>query len=112
MLKTKFFKFLRSVSFALAALITFGACSPGTNPSPEEDARLEYDTRGLTPQEYSIANLTATDDFGRMITVADPTDSGKKICRVILLYMARFARDDRYIRCFKIGKSRRRLSVI
>lgn len=78
MLKTKFFKFLRSVSFALAALITFGACSPGTNPSPEEDARLEYDTRGLTPQEYSIANLTATDDFGRMITVADPTDSGKK----------------------------------
>lgn len=39
---------------------------------------MQYDTRGLTPQQYSVANLTAVDDYGRTVEVADPTNAEKK----------------------------------
>ena len=36
----------------------------------DESLRVE-DTRGLTPQEYAVYNITGTDDYGRTILTAD-----------------------------------------
>lgn len=70
---------MRTAAIALASLFVFGACSPGTDPdNGGGGTQLDFDTRGLTPQEYSVANLTAVDDYGRTITVADPTNADKK----------------------------------
>lgn len=70
---------MRTAALALASLFVFGACSPGTDSdNGGGGTQLDFDTRGLTPQEYSVANLTAVDDYGRTITVTDPTNADKK----------------------------------
>ena len=78
----------------LCALFVFAGCGGGgknetpgggddnpgggdKNPGGDTE-QLEYDTRGLTPQEYSIANLTAVDDYGRTVEVVDPTNAEKR----------------------------------
>ena len=60
---------------ALSAVFLCG-CAGGGNGDGGDD--LKYDTRGLTPQEYSVANLVATDDYGRTVEVRDPTNAEKK----------------------------------
>ena len=57
-----------------------GNSAGGGNSSGSESTidRLPNDDRYLTPQEYSIANLTAIDDYGRTVTVKDPNNESKK----------------------------------
>ncbi len=74
--QSKIGKLLRASALAVASLFVFGACTPTDGPG--EETQLEYDTRGLTPQEYSVANLTAVDEFGRTIEVVDPTDAEER----------------------------------
>lgn len=50
----------------------------GTSASESTTDKLPNDNRYLTPQEYSIANLTAIDDYGRTVTVKDPNNDSKK----------------------------------
>lgn len=64
---------LQKTGLCLAALLAATACTPS-----ESTSQLKYDTRGLTPQEYSVANLTAVDDYGRTVEVVDPTDVEKR----------------------------------
>lgn len=54
-----------------AALFALTACGGGN--TSEAGNTLKYDTRGLTPQEYSVANLIAADDYGRTVEVSDPS---------------------------------------
>ncbi len=83
---SKFRKILKAAALGLASLFVLGACTPQRPSEPGQenppgggtDTQLEYDTRGLTPQEYSIANLTAVDDYGRTVTVVDPSDASKR----------------------------------
>ena len=90
----KFSRFFRFLALMLCALFVFAGCGGGgknetpgggddnpgggdKNPGGDTE-QLEYDTRGLTPQEYSIANLTAVDDYGRTVEVVDPTNAEKR----------------------------------
>ena len=78
MAKGKFKKILRAASLACASLFLLGGCAPKA-PGPSDGGnKLNFDTRGLTPQEYTVANLTAVDDYGRTITVIDPSDASKR----------------------------------
>ena len=67
-----------------AALFALTACGGGN--TSEAGNTLKYDTRGLTPQEYSVANLIAADDYGRTVEVSDPSGAAKKY--VGLFYFA------------------------
>lgn len=71
-----------ALSLALCLTVAFSAACIGGGNSGDSSSgggtTNSFDTRNLTAQEYSIANLTAVDDYGRMITVKDPTDSDKK----------------------------------
>lgn len=71
MIKKK--SFLQTTGLCLATVLAAAACTP-----TEGGEQLKYDTRGLTPQEYSVANLTAVDDYGRTVEVVDPTDVEKR----------------------------------
>ena len=76
MKKGKFRQALGTMSLALASLFVFGACTH--TPSNGGETQLDFDTRGLTAQEYSVANLTAVDDYGRTVTVIDPSDESRR----------------------------------
>ena len=54
-------------------------CSGGgaSSDTGGNNSGLKTDKRNLTPQEYSIANLTAIDDYGRTVTVKDPSTQKK-----------------------------------
>ena len=71
-----------ALSLALCLTVAFSAACIGGGNSGDSSSgggsTNSFDTRNLTAQEYSIANLTAVDDYGRMVTVKDPTDSDKK----------------------------------
>ena len=54
----------------------------GTSASESTTDKLPNDNRYLTPQEYSIANLTAIDDYGRTVTVKDPTQKNISECSI------------------------------
>ena len=64
---------------ALSCMLALSIASCGgrndtpPTPQPPPTDELKTDTRNYTAQEYSIANLTAVDDYGRTVTVADPT---------------------------------------
>lgn len=76
MRKGKFRQALGTMSLALASLFVFGACTH--TPFERRGNALDFDTRGLTAQEYSVANLTAVDDYGRTVTVIDPSDESRR----------------------------------
>lgn len=57
-------------ALSLIMALSAAACTKEQDPAPPA---LKTDTRNLTPQEYSIANLTAVDDYGRTVTIADPS---------------------------------------
>lgn len=70
-------KFLKMLTVcALSTAFLCGCASGGKDGGTT--TQLKYDTRGLTPQEYSVANLVATDDYGRKVEVRDPTNAEKK----------------------------------
>ena len=72
--------FLRAIALGLVCIFALTACHGGKNPDDGSGGgtQLQYDTRGLTPQQYSIANLTAIDDYGRTVEVVDPTNTEKR----------------------------------
>lgn len=80
----RFSRFFRAAALALCGLFAFAGCATGGTDDKDPDTppgggnQLQYDTRGLTPQQYSVANLTAVDDYGRTVTVADPTNAEKR----------------------------------
>lgn len=80
----RFSRFFRAAALALCGLFAFAGCGTGGTDDKDPDTppgggtQLQYDTRGLTPQQYSVANLTAVDDYGRTVTVADPTNAEKR----------------------------------
>lgn len=79
-MKSKFSRFFRAAALTLCGLFAFAGCATG-GKDPDDSgggSKLQYDTRGLTPQQYSVANLTAVDDYGRTVTVADPTNTEKR----------------------------------
>lgn len=58
---------------ALSVALAMSATGCAMQKSNDNDKKpLKTDTRNLTPQEYSIANLTAVDEYGRTVTIADP----------------------------------------
>ena len=57
---------------SLVVALSAAGCTPKKTPPPADNTP-KTDTRNLSPQEYSIANLTAVDDYGRTVTVADPS---------------------------------------
>ena len=71
---SKFLKMLMVCALSTAFLC---GCARGGKDGGTT-TQLKYDTRGLTPQEYSVANLVATDDYGRKVEVRDPTNAEKK----------------------------------
>ena len=75
MTKKKIFSILTAGILSLAML---GGCNRTPNGGGSGDPVLSYDTRGLTPQQYSVANLVATDDYGRTVEVRDPLNADKK----------------------------------
>ncbi len=71
--------------FAATACFDSGTTSGGnsasggkTSESQSTIDKLPNDDRYLSPQEYSIANLTAIDDYGRTVVVKDPDNASKK----------------------------------
>lgn len=76
----RFSRFFRAAALALCGLFAFAGCGTGGKDPDNQGGgnQLQYDTRGLTPQQYSVANLTAVDDYGRTVTVADPTNAEKR----------------------------------
>ncbi len=80
------------LALGVAAAISLAGCGGGGESSSSGGAQLSFDTRGLTPQQYSIANLTAVDDYGRTVEICDPSDAGKKY--VGLFYFAWLGSQD------------------
>lgn len=73
-------KFLKMFTVCALSAAFLCGCARGGNGGNGGNGGtdLKYDTRGLTPQEYSVANLVATDDYGRTVEVRDPTNAEKK----------------------------------
>lgn len=63
----------------VAALALAGCGGRPDSSSGSGNEGLSFDTRGLTPQQYSIANLTAVDDYGRTVEICDPSDAEKNM---------------------------------
>lgn len=83
----------KAAAIGIAAAFALAGCGGGgTSSSSSGDAPLSFDTRGLTPQQYSIANLTAVDDYGRTVEICDPSDAEKKY--VGLFYFAWLGSQD------------------
>lgn len=78
-------KFKKAICAALGFVFALGMCGCGdttatpNNPNQGNTGTLKSDMRELTPQEYSIANLTAIDDYGRTVTVSDPTTDDRYV---------------------------------
>ena len=81
----------RALALGMAAALALAGCGGKTDSSSGESG-LSFDTRGLTPQQYSIANLTAVDDYGRTVEICDPSDAEKKY--VGLFYFAWLGSQD------------------
>ena len=62
----------------MASVMSFAVgCGGASDNDDNGGVTVKYDKRNLTPQEYSIANLTAVDDYGRTVTVKDPSSEKK-----------------------------------
>ena len=56
---------------AMALIAAFSGVACGDAESnPPAQSELKSDTRNLSPQEYSVANLTSIDDYGRTVEIA------------------------------------------
>ena len=77
----------KALARGMAATLVLAGCGGRPDSSSGSgNEGLSFDTRGLTPQQYSIANLTAVDDYGRTVEICDPSDAEKKY--VGLFYFA------------------------
>lgn len=65
-------------AMALIAALSGVACGNTESNTPPQ-SELKSDTRNLSPQEYSIANLTAIDDYGRTVEIAEPGTGDKYV---------------------------------
>ena len=62
----------------MASVMSFAVgCGGASYNDDNGGVTVKYDKRNLTPQEYSVANLTAVDDYGRTVTVKDPSSEKK-----------------------------------
>ena len=62
----------------MASVMSFAVgCGGASDNDDNGGVTVKYDKRNLTPQEYSVANLTAVDDYGRTVTVKDPSSEKK-----------------------------------
>lgn len=81
-MKRGFVKKIVTGALAASFILAAGGCSPKLDYDPDYEAydpdlRVE-DTRNLTPQQYSVFNTTATDDFGRSFYSVDNVVDGER----------------------------------
>ena len=63
-------KAVKFMAVSLCGALLLGSAACGGNKGYDEALRVE-DTRNISANEYTVLNLSSTDDYGRIVSPAD-----------------------------------------